>query len=602
MPALRWGIIGRGHSLAGNANTDSAAIAEYETLVATIGMHATWEAICQLIDCSGHDATNGMTSSGARNDASIIPQSLSGMLGRILSSASPADMVSAIGNLYEYGLAYADTAAKKALGQYYTPADVARLMGRNLMRVMTGRLDDDGPIDANHLSEAVASSVIVEPSCGCGSLLVPALAEIGTVIGDAALADLIAHRLVLCDLDDTALSVCSSVLGRAFGVSPCQGNVMRGDFLADDACERIDAMGMPSYVIINPPYGKPDPNMYAGMMTRGCNDLYALFIERCVGMSSHAGMSAIVPQSFLSAAKFSPLRELLAGRCDGAVLPYDNVPSPVFCGRKHGITNTNATNSVRAAIVATLPAKSDATVTTGDDHGAGRRRGISVAPMLRFHADEREKAIGDDAMSLAYRGRVVGMREAGTSFPKVPLPIAGCYDWLRTLPTIGDVATAVSADAADDGMTLWVPATPRYRTSASTRRLDRSSMIVLRFSDEGSMRLAYLTLNSSIAYAWWRMHDGGITLTRTLCMSIPLVPSPSDDAVAEAFGRLARLEPSSVHVKMNAGKRNESLDFGQDAIDGNTRLLLGGRYGEDVLDAFAAMHSPYVTRQLAAFG
>ena len=536
------------------------------------------------------------------SDAAIIPQSLSEMLGRILSASSPADMVSAIGNLYEYGLAYADTAAKKALGQYYTPADVARLMGRNLMRVMTGRLDDDEPIDASRLSEAVASSVIVEPSCGCGSLLVPALAEIGTVIGDAALADLVAHRLVLCDLDGTALSVCSSVLGGAFGVSPCRGNVMRGDFLVGDACERIDTMGMPSYVIMNPPYGKPDSSMYAGMITRGCNDLYALFVERCVGMSSHAGMSAIVPQSFLSAAKFSPLRELLAQRCDGAVLPYDNVPSPVFCGRKHGITNTNATNSVRAAIVATLPAKSDAAVTASDDNGVGRRRGISVAPMLRFHADEREKAIGDDAMSLAYRGRVVDMREAGTSFPKVPLPIAGCYDWLRTLPTIGDVATAVSADAANNGMTLWVPATPRYRTSASARRLDRSSMIALRFSDEGSMRLAYLTLNSSIAYAWWRMHDGGITLTRTLCMSIPLVPSPGDDAVAEVFGRLVRLEPSSVHVKMNAGKRNESLDFGQEAIDGNTRLLLGGRYGEDVLDAFAAMHSPYVTRQFAAFG
>ena len=98
------------------------------------------------------------------------------------------------------------------------------------------------------------------------------------------------------------------------------------------------------------------------------------------------------------------------------------------------------------------------------------------------------------------------------------------------------------------------------------------------------------------------MHDGGITLTRTLCMSIPLVPSPGDDAMAEAFGRLVRLEPSSVRVKMNAGRRNESLDFGQETIDGNTRLLLGGRYGEDVRDAFAAMHSPCIARQLAAFG
>ena len=35
---------------------------------------------------------------------------------------------------------------------------------------------------------------------------------------------------------------------------------------------------------------------------------------------------------------------------NGEIYSFDNVPGNIFCGRKHGIFNTNTSNSVRAAI------------------------------------------------------------------------------------------------------------------------------------------------------------------------------------------------------------------------------------------------------------
>ena len=52
---------------------------------------------------------------------------------------------------------------------------------------------------------------------------------------------------------------------------------------------------------------------------------------------------------------------------------------------------------------------------------------------------------------------------------------------------------------------------------------------------------------------------------------------------------------------MNAGKINESLDFGQDVIDRNTKLLLGNMGDDAVYEAFRAMHSPDITEQIRHF-
>ena len=64
---------------------------------------------------------------------------------------------------------------------------------------------------------------------------------------------------------------------------------------------------------------------------------------------------------------------------NGFIVSFDNVPGNIFCGRKHGIFNTNTANSVRASI--TVLKKDDAL------------KGFKVSPLIRFKNEEREKLL-----------------------------------------------------------------------------------------------------------------------------------------------------------------------------------------------------------------
>lgn len=537
-------------------------LTEYTRLIDAVGLDAVWRSLGRLIA----DATTA-------DDVNDADGPFVSIVGAIIAD-SMDDTVAMTGDLYEYGLAHVNPSLKRELGQYYTPPDVARLMGRNLLETI-GDCEDD-----------VSGSTIIEPSCGCGSLLVPALDEIARN-GRVSAADIVRDNLVMCDVDDRSVGVCQALLERTFGTSVPRERVIVGDFLADDTAKRIDGLvdGDRTYVLMNPPYGRiGDRTRYKGYATMPCNDMYALFVERCL---RYRGMSAIIPQSFTTSSKFSVLREMLVGQTHGAVLSYDNVPAPVFCGRKRGIANSNKGNSVRPSVVSVARTGRE----NGDDNV------VRMSPMLRFGVNDRSVAISDEAMAKAWDGRAAKSDEASSYLPKVPGVLESVYEWLATQPRVSDLAS----QDGDDGMrSLWVPATPRYRTCASTRPLHRSSVIRLDFDDDDARMLAYLTMNSSIAYAWWRFHDGGITLTSRLCMDIP-VPRVGDNdmpMLRERYLQLVRMERDAVTVKTNAGKPNESLDFGQSVIDENTRMLLSNGFDDKVVRAMRVMHSNDIIEQL----
>lgn len=541
----------------------SDILTTYTRLIDDIGFEKVWQSLTRLI-----------ADSNSVNEANAVDESLSVIVDTITTD-SVDDTVSMVGDLYEYGLAHVSPSLKKELGQYYTPSDVARLMGRNLLKT----IDD---------CEDEPDFTIIEPSCGCGSLLIPALDEIVHNSGIPA-SSIVSDRLVLCDIDEKAVNVCQTLLIRTFGMPVPQDHIIIGDFLVDRTKQVIDQLvdNNKAYVLMNPPYGKVnDKIIYKNYATISCNDLYALFIERCL---HYRGMSAIVPQSFTTSAKFSDLRTMLMKQVHGAVLSYDNVPASVFCGRKRGITNTNKSNSVRPSIVSVIKNDCD------DDNDDV----IRMSPMFRFSVSDRSDAISDEAMLMAWHGRAVKSDEASSYLPKVPGSLEDVYEWLAIQQR---VSSLVIKDNDGDIKSLWAPATPRYRTCASTRQLSRSSVIKLDFDDDDDARmLVYLVMNSSIAYAWWRFHDGGITLTNKLCLDIP-VPRVSDSdmpILRERYQWLVSMESSALSVKMNAGKPNESLDFGQSVIDENTRMLLGNNFDDSVLQAMRTMHSNDITEQLA---
>ena len=135
----------------------------------------------------------------------------------------------------------------------------------------------------------------------------------------------------------------------------------------DEQVEQIDVESVDNDVVINdddmviqnPPYGRCDGKKYDAYATSGLNELYMLFLEKC---ATAGAMCAITPYSFVGAGRFSKMRDILDKVCGGTIWSYDIMPVSMFCGRKHGIFNTNSSNSVRASISLT---SSHTDVTTG---------------------------------------------------------------------------------------------------------------------------------------------------------------------------------------------------------------------------------------------
>jgi hypothetical protein len=130
---------------------------------------------------------------------------------------------------------------------------------------------------------------------------------------------------------------------------------------------------------------------------------------------------------------------------------------------------------------------------------------------------------------------------------------------------------------------LDVPVTPRYFLSAVKRVLDRGHVHRLYFHDAEARDRAAIVLNSSLAYWWWRAYEGGITVSRTILLSVPVPIGDADPALVAA---LDASEVENVVVKRNAGRPNENVKH-------PWRLLrmLNQAVAPDDVDALLATHA-----------
>lgn len=450
------------------------------------------------------------------------------------------------GEMYEYGLAHANKSAKKELGKYYTPQDAAHFMSEQLIN----RIEKSN----------IGCTEYHEPCVGVGDLLMELLSVMESHGID--IRDIIVNHLHISDIDGTALAIAAERVRRAYGVSPA--SVEQMDFLLDGK----DMDGNDA-VIMNPPYGRTAQYDDTDLRTRSIRDFYPMFIEKTIG----AGCSVtIVPQSFIGAESYSLLREAMSDSAGGTIYAYDNVPACVFNGRKHGIFNTNHVNSTRAAII------------EAESGLAGT--GYTVSPLIRWRAAERERLF-DASRAAVEESRNV--QSGDSPWRKLPDSLVPLFDSLSDSATIGDIASAGGK------FTLTVPASIRYYVTASFRDLSRSSKHVLHFDTEDAANAAYIALNSNLAYAFWRAYDGGITITSSLLSRIPVpiidasgdfIDSEIGKQIGERAAELRAMEDSCVSVKMNAGKPNENIKFGDAVLFKNTEIIL-----PDATDAeLQAMH------------
>lgn len=413
-----------------------------------------------------------------------------------------------IGILYEFSLAYVNKESRKQSGQYFTPDDVSQFLISQTKKFPEG--------------------IWLDPCSGVGNL------SYWLTASQPDPEKFLVNNLKLTDKDPLALLIAKNILFLHFYktdnnlLKSLSKNVTKVDFLTGKIPTH-------DYVIANPPYAQTVENhMFETYKTR---DLYAYFLERIIKTSK--GFVSITPQSFTNSNKFDTLRKLIVGKYNNiTVMCFDNIPDSIFKGIKYGSTNTNTANSTRAAIIVAQ---------TGSKHKH------QITPLLRWKTSERSTMFSkiDNQLSETVFDEKLWLKQYKNLLPlyKEAHAWKPLKDFLATGKTEYEIT---------------IPTTPRYFISATLRNLTRSSYTKIYFNDKETRDIIYLLLNSSIPYWWWRLNDGGMTLSKETIYTIP-VPKFLKFS-NKLYTELKQSEVNNLVTKMNAGKLNENVKHSKELI------------------------------------
>ena len=423
--------------------------------------------------------------------------------------------VGEISVLYEYSVATLNSRSRKSNGQFFTPDDVAKFMAT--------------------FSKVFSPGIWLDPCSGIGNLSwhLTALQKNPE--------EFLLHSLKLSDKDDLALLIARTLLTISFQkehtslYSKIKNNFIHFDFLsvADhgelllfDAKNQLEKIPKHEYVIVNPPYlALPADSRFE---TSRAADLYAYFLENVIKTSK--GFISITPQSFTNAKKFESLRDLILKKFkDLTIYNFDNVPANIFKGIKFGSKNTNTANSIRVAIMIAKP-------------GKGK---IRITSLLRWRSSERnflfkniDKFLSDVKLTRDY-------------FPKVSKQYQSIYEDVVGRNKLSDIVSSKKTR-----FVLFIPASPRYFIVALKKTVTRTSLKKIYFRSEKERDYAYLLINSSFTYWWWRVRDGGMTLSLETLLSVPLLDFNLNKRL---INELEKSEITNKVYKQNAGSAQENV-------------------------------------------
>lgn len=423
--------------------------------------------------------------------------------------------VGEIGVLYEYSVAISDSDSRKSNGQFFTPDDVAEYM-------------------ASH-SRNFEQGIWLDPCSGIGNLSWHLVA----IQEDPE--NFLLKRMILSDKDELALLIARTLLTVSFQkkrkrlFEEIEGNFVAFDFLsvADngslelfDSSRGMELIPKHDFVIVNPPYLATEID--SRFETAKAGDLYSYFLENIVKTSR--GFISITPQSFTNAGKFESLRKLLLKNYRNlTIYTFDNVPANIFKGIKFGSKNSNQANSIRASIVVAR-------------EGEGKRR---ITSLIRWRSSERELLFKNVDKFLSD----VPLMES--FFPKVSKDYKKLYMSTKKLSTLSEMCSPVFTSYP-----LFIPSAPRYFIPALKKEVKRASQKTIYFRTSKERDYAYLLINSSFMYWWWRVRDGGMTLSLETIMSLPLLDfSVNEELVSE----LEKSEKINKVYKQNAGAAQENV-------------------------------------------
>lgn len=429
-------------------------------------------------------------------------------------------IVDNFGELYEIGLEHENKINKKEMGKYYTPKDVAKIMSNWLLPLPGEKVCDVG--------------------CGVGNLIISYLDCLGK---DKAYNLIESGNLYLYDKDDIALEICKYSLAIKYGVELLKKiNTKNCDFLSKKV-----KLPKNSKVISNPPYYKIIEYGNDWDITKviiDSKELYSSFIEKIIKQSVSSVI--ITPYSFIGGGKFYSLRTLM-NNYNGFVVSFDNVPGNIFNGRKHGVFNTNKGNSVRAAITVVENKKNV--------------KGFRFSPLIRFKTEERKKMLNTKFLESLVNDRYQLINSKTKSYYKCHKELLEIFDeWEKQ--SNQKMSNIINSS---HGKEIYVPTTCRYFTVGALRDLNRDGKRVVYIENSEYYNYVYCILNSSFAYWYWRLYDGGINCPLTIINSIPVFYDKMDEKQKNEINAIASemqsKEKEFLVYKMNAGKKQENIKF-----------------------------------------
>src|SRR5574344_1295948 len=430
--------------------------------------------------------------------------------------------ISSFGELYEIGLAIQDKKLKKKSGQYYTPDDVAFVMSEWFAK-------EDG-------------YNVCDVACGTGKLIPTYL----DLIGYDKARELIAEkRLFLYDFDNVALKICRTSIAIKDGLDIA-------DSINDIFCDFLDPeIHLPNdcKVIANPPYAHLDelqPYWDVTEVLSTTKEFYSAFMEKIFTQAKSTVI--ITPFSFIGSSKFYTLRKVMCDIGSGSIISFDNVPGNIFCGRKHGIFNSNNANSVRAAI----------TIFRRDS----KAKGFRISPLIRFKNEQRAELLQCELLEKTLSSEYQVVTEKNREFKKIHASLFGVYnDWVNK----SDYKIKDFIEKTESNYFIDIPNTCRYFTTGSSRKLKRTGSISINIKDTKVFNFLYCFINSSFTYWWWRIFDGGITYTASLFNNMPVPINLLNESDFRFFSDMASKmiseEGNYIVTKMNAGVAQENIKF-----------------------------------------
>ena len=140
-------------------------------------------------------------------------------------------------------------------------------------------------------------------------------------------------------------------------------------------------------------------------------------------------------------------------------------------------------------------------------------------------------------------------------FPKVSKQYKSLYIDVTKNKRIGDIVTFDKTK-----FKLYVPSSPRYFIVALKKPVKRTSLKIIYFRNEKDRDYAYILINSSFTYWWWRVRDGGMTLSLETLLSVPLLDFNLNKNI---INKLEKSELTNRVYKQNAGEAQENVKHSQ---------------------------------------